>query len=379
MNTLTGLIPILFAALQVVSRELIGAIPAASRDMRADGAALNQVIRVPVTPPSENQDITPGTPPNNGGTAFGYIDAMINKNRIAKPIQWTGDEEVSVGSNLNQMLVNQYAQAMRSLVNEVEQDLVAEAVVGIAGSGNIYGVAGTTPFATNLADLAQVKKIMDDAGGPQADRHLILNTSASANLRTLEKLTNVNQAGDNTLLRQGIILNLMGYDIRESAGFRILNPGAGSGYQLSSAVSAGATVLPVDTGTGAINKGAIITIGSGTERYVVTENVASGAGAGIPIAPALKFDYATASAVTIGAAYLPNVAFSRDSLLLLTRTPFMPEGGDEAKDVLVITDPVSNLSFQVALYGSYRQRRVEVGLAWGAKTVNASHGAVLIG
>jgi hypothetical protein len=380
MNNLSALIPILYMAMQVISRELVGIIPAVSRDLQADGVAKGQIIRVPVTPPSENQDITPGSPPTNGGTNFGYIDVAITKSRIAKPIQWNGEEQLSVGNQLNQMMVNQYAQAMRSLVNEAERDICAEAVIGLAGnpakSGGIYGSAGVTPFASNLADLAQIVKIMGDNGAPIADRHGILNTSAGANLRTLEKLTNVDQAGDGTLLRQGVINRLMGFDIRESGGYLPLAPGGGSGIETSAVVTKGASVIPVSALSVALNKGAIVTIGS--QKYVVTTDAAAG-DTSIIIAPRLRDNVDDETAITVSAQYTPSLFFSRDAILFVARAPAMPQGGDEAKDVITITDPISNLSFQVALYGAYRQTRVEVGMAWGVKTINPEHGVVLLG
>ena len=49
-NTLTSLIPDLYAALNVVSRELVGFIPAVARDSTADRVATNQTLRVPISP-----------------------------------------------------------------------------------------------------------------------------------------------------------------------------------------------------------------------------------------------------------------------------------------------------------------------------------------
>ena len=376
MNNLTGLIPILYAALQIVSRELVGMIPATSRNMTANGAATGQVIRVPVTPETTNIDITPGTAPATPGTQFGFVDMMITKNRIAQPITWTGDEEISVGGSLNQMLINQYAQAMRSLVNEVEIDVCTEAALGAASAGNVWGTAGVTPFATNLSDLARVKKIMDDRGTPMSDRHLIINTTVGAALRSLEKLTRVNEAGENDMLRRGVIHDLMGYAIRESAGFQTVNPGAGTTFTISAAATAGSTSIAISGLDGDLNKGAIIMIAG--NYYAVLADVAS-TGTIINISPALVEDIASGATGTVISAFLPSVAFSRDFIYLATRTPAMPRQGDDAKDVTTITDPVSGLSFQVALYGAYRQSRIEIGLAWGQKAVNKRHGCLLLG
>jgi hypothetical protein len=57
----------------------------------------------------------------------------------------------------------------------------------------------------------------------------------------------------------------------------------------------------------------------------------------------------------------------------------MPEGGDTADDVMNVTDPVSGITFQIALYRQYRQVRYEVGLAWGVKEIKPAHAVMLLG
>ena len=57
----------------------------------------------------------------------------------------------------------------------------------------------------------------------------------------------------------------------------------------------------------------------------------------------------------------------------------MPEGGDSASDVTVVTDEMSGLAFQVAMYKEYRRVRYEIGLAWGVKTIKPEFLALLLG
>ena len=144
-NTLTSLIPDLYEALDVVSRELVGFIPSVSLDTKVERAAVGQLVRSFVAPASTATDITPGViPPNDGDQTIGNVSMTITKARRI-PIRWNGEETLGAnsGAGMQKIKINQLAQAMRTLTNEIETDLAALHIAASRASGT----AGTSPGA----------------------------------------------------------------------------------------------------------------------------------------------------------------------------------------------------------------------------------------
>lgn len=380
-NTLTGIIPTLYTALDEVSREMVGFIPAVSRDSSAERAALNQTVRSPVGESGDLEDITAGAnPADSGDTTVGYVDVTITKSKAA-PVRWNGEEQRAVGTTgvYNRVLADQFKSAMRKLVNAVEVDLAVAAKVG---ASRAYGTAGTTPFGTanDLSDLAGVARILDDNGCPISDRQIVLNSASIANLRGKQSvLFKVNEAGSSDMLRTGMTDFLQNMAVRYSAGLTLHTKGTGTGYLSNAGTSEpiGETSIVVDTGANTIIAGDIVELENDTNLYVV--NTALSGGTFVIGKPGLLVAFADGSTVTVGDNYTPNVAFTRNAIVLAARAPALPEGGDSADDSMMLTDPISGLTFEVRVYRQYRQVKYEVCLAWGVKAVKSEHIALLLG
>ncbi|HEV2679160.1 MAG TPA: P22 phage major capsid protein family protein [Rhodanobacter sp.] len=380
-NTITSLIPDLYSALDVVSRELVGFIPAVSRDSTFERAAVGQTVRSFVAPASTASNITPGvTPPDDGDQTIGQVPLTLTKARRV-PVRWNGEQSLGLnngGPGVLNVRAQQFAQAMRTLTNEIETDVAGLFV----NASRASGTAGTTPFASNLSDPAAMRKILSDNGQWTGDMHGVIDTTSGAALRTLAQLTKANEAGDTSMLRQGEILNIHGFALRESAKVaQGVAVGTGASYVTNAAAyPVGSTAITIATGTGTILPGDIVTFAGDTKnQYVVAAGVAA-PGVLTIAAPGLQQALpASAKAITVVAAATRNMFFARHALQLATRAPALPDGGDSAIDRHIITDPRSGLSFEVAMYAQYRQMQYEISAVWGVACTKPEALALLLG
>ncbi len=376
-NTLTDLIPDAYAALDVVSRELTGFIPTVARDSRADMVAVGQTLRSIVAPVNASgADIVPAMAvPSALNQTIGNKSLTITKAR-SFGFSWSGEDIMAVDKGPGYLTIqqDQIAQAIRAAVNEVEADIAAAAS---AGASRAYGATADT--APVIGDFSNAKKILDDNGAPGSDRHCVLNTASGVAVRGFSNLYKVNEGGDTTLLRQGLLGDLYGFSLRESAQVVRPTKGTGASYLVNNGAgyAIGDTAITLDTGSGTILAGDIVTFAGDTNKYVVASALA--ANVVTLAAPGLRQTLADNTAVTVFGTSARNCAFSRNAIVLATRLPAIPAQGDMALDRQVITDPRTGLSFEIAMYPGYRMNTYHVSIAWGVTVFKPEHLAIIIG
>lgn len=380
-NTLTGLIPSVYSAIDVVSRELCGMIPAVTVDARASAAALNQVVAVPIAPTSNS--ITDNTPamsvPAEADQTIGNVEVKITKSKHV-PFSWSGEEELGLnngGPGAMSIQQNQIVQAIRTLTNSMEADLTALRVNASRAAGTVT----TTPFASTVEGAMNARRILVD-NGAGGDFQIVCDTAAGAKLRTLGGL----QAGRDAvnMTEQGILYRAGDVTLRESAQIDQA-PAIGTtstAVTNGSAYAIGATTITLKAaGTGTIVAGDVITFAGDTNQYVVASTVAAVSGGSLVLnAPGLRQALpASEKNVTVVATGPRNMAFARSAIVLATRAPTRPKQGDLAIDVEYITDPRTGLTFELSVYPGFRKVVYHIGIAWGVKSIKDAHIALLLG
>lgn len=376
-NVLTNLAADIYKAADMVGRELVGLVPSITINGGSERAALNDTVRSHFTRTASVTTISPSMTIPEGTDQTVDTKTMSLDTTAAVQIPWTGEDIVHVdnGSGFQTVQGDQFKQAFRAITNQIESAVWTAAR---KGASRAYGTAGTTPFASNFSEIPQLRKILADNGMPfDGQVSLVIDTTAGANLRSLAQLQKVNEAGGSELLRQGELLNLQGFSLKESAAVTSVAKGTGSSYLLNGALAVGDTTVTVDTGSGTILAGDIVTFQGTSHKYVVNTALASTTFTiGAPGSRAVEADNDT---VTVGNDFTANLAFHKSAIELAIRPMADPPGGDAAVDTMIVQDPHSGLVYEIKAYKGFKKAMFMVSCIYGVKAWKSNHIALLLG
>ena len=375
-TTLTALAPVLFSAAQNVSAEPAGILDAINATWDDKGVAKGDSVKVPYAPVQETVDFAPtNVSPAGEDQTAGAVSVKITQSKKTKPMVLTGEQIRSLENGGNyQEWVRQWAeQSMRSLRNLAEADAAAAIKIG---ASRAVGTAGTTPFATDLDLIVDVKQVLRDNGCPFSDPQLVINSAAAAKLQKLGIYQQAYAAGSDEERRSGLYKPQFGFQLRDSAGISLHDSGSAANYVTNGGELAKAIALTVKTGTAEINAGDVFSLEDRPGEYYVVSNALTGAGELLINRPGLIGATATAKALTFTADYTPSLAFERSAVVGIMRPPLIP--ANPTIKQMVISDKFghSYLMLEIAQYG---QVIWEMHLAYGFKVVQPEHVALILG
>lgn len=359
-----------------------GFIKAVNTNTSAARVAKGDTIKIPIGKAGVMIDTPVGFSfPSAAGSDVDSINMTLQYSKTV-PIDWNGEDEKAMMNSgaMGTIRAQQFEDAFNQIRDAVEKSIALEAVKNASFA---YGTAGTAPFAdgTKMGDMAQMKGILDQNSCPEIGRSIVLSPQAETSLLTNQmNLVKVNEAGSDAALRQGIILPVYGFNVRGSSQLEEHTKGAGSGYvtNLSAPLNPGANLVAVETGTGAVNAGDVVTFAGDSTKYVVNKQY-DATTTSIQLNEAgLKKSLADNVAMTIGADYTPSIALHRSAIALATRAPAVPKDGDMCERFYV-TDPYCGFVYEIAMVKGQRTVQYQVSLVWGVKAVNPKFIATLLG
>ena len=244
--------------------------------------------------------------------------------------------------------------AMSVLAANVESDTLSM-------YNDVYQQVANLGNAATFTNVLQARKVLTDALTPNAPRSVCMDTQFNVDI--VDALKGLFQ--DSTQIakqyRDGYVGRTGGFDFMENTLMprHVSGTNAGTGYLVNGGTQTGAT-LTVDTGSGTLTEGDVITI-AGVNRvhpetkvntgvlqqFVVTADYAGGAGS-LAISPAIVTSGARQNvsgspadnaAITKvggnGATYNVSLAYHRDAFAFASADLVMPDGVDfSAREVM---------------------------------------------
>lgn len=381
-NVLTDLAADIYKAADIVGREAVGFIPSVTVNAGAEEAAKDDVVRSHFTREATvNTSASPAMTIPEGDDQTIDNKTMTVSQIASVRIPWTGEDmkHVNNGSGFETIYGDQIKQAFRGIVNAVEAHV---ATVAYKGASRAFGTAGTTPFASNFNDIAEVRQILFDNGMPVTDGRLslILNSAAGTNLRQLAQLQKANEAGGDELLRQGTLLDLQGFMLKESAQVQSHTKGTATGLDAAGGEPIGETSIALDGGDGGtLLSGDVVTYAGDTNKYVVNTGFTAASGTAVIGGPGLRETLADTVEMTIGNSFTANIGLHQAAIELVMRPLAKPNGGDAAVDEMIVQDPFSGLVFRISAYKGYNKAMFDVTMLYQAKVWKEDGVAILLG
>lgn len=373
-NTLTNIMPKILARGLKVLRQSVIMPRLVNNDYSSEAARKGDVINVPIGRDRTSSAVVPGpTPPAPTDSAFDNVQITLD--------QWEHSDFGMTDKDLVQIDKDQHfvpiqmEGALKALANTVNVQIWSQykSIYGFVGT------AGTTPFATDASAAINVRKVLHQQLCPRTGRNGVLDYDAEANALALAPFRDASQSDDPDVITEGEMGRKYGIDWFTDDHVPTHTAGTGSGYLVndSGGMAIGETLVTVDTGTGTILVGDIVTFAGHTQTYAVTAALAANQ---FSIYPPLVASVADDAAITLKATHKVNVVFNREAWAFATR-PLLPSVQDvlAGRKFMSMQDPKSGLTLRLELIPQYKQVMWDFDILWGSKMVRPQFAARIAG
>ena len=356
------------------------------------------VITLPDSAALTVADVTVGaTPPNPANSSI--TAKYVTLSRWRKVSFGIDDRDITQILDTEHFVPVQMQEAMKSLGNDVDSYILSL----YTGIWNHSGVAGTTPFATNLSEYANARAALNRDLAPVDNRKVVLDPDAEANALTLDIFARADARGDQGGVIQGEIGHKVGADWFLNQNIPTHTAGTwaitGPGYNLvKAAATAGTSTFilqggasSTNTSGGTVVAGDVFFVTGDPQAYTIKTGgtVAVGAQAtlALVVSPPFRFTVAANATVTFNGStsdfadsitnliFHPN-AFAFCSRPMVTQSKYLGSSGHFSSTV---RDPVTGIGLRLEVIREYKQWLVDFDILYGCTLVRPELACRILG
>ena len=323
--------------------------------------------------------------PSNVLLAPATVGATTPTSAIITLNQWWEASFFMTDNDLLQAIAGiipmQASEGVKALANQVDQ-LVLTTHNTIYGWG---GTAGTTPFATDLAEFLDARKALNTQLAPFDPRYVVMNADAEANALGLRAFQDASFRGDTAGILNGEIGRKLGstWFVDQNVQTHTAGTAAGAGTT-AAGFAAGVVQINLQAqGAGTILAGDVFTIAGDAQTYVAdgtgTGCANVGAGGTVNFTPPLAVTIGAAiTAITLKQTHVVNLAFQRDYMALASR-PFSGADPLGLGFYQSAVDPVSGLTLRLEVQRQHKQTLFSYDILYGLQVVRPQFAARIAG
>lgn len=384
-NTMTNLLQLWLAKAftsNAVLRNTCNFMKYVSRDFDRKPQEKGDRVKIPLPAAKTVSDVTPAmTPPTPSDTSIDKVEILLSQWKYAS-FALTDQEMLQI--NAGDFFVPMNVEACMVAIVEGINAYLHTKTHGSTGFFGFVGTAGTNPFASNSDCLADAQEVMTNNKSPLSPRVAIINAAAQKAAQKLAEFKDVSQMGNDSVRRYGMLPPVNGFDPYVDQQVPTHTAGTGSGYLINgSGMTAGSTSITVDTGSGTILAGDIVTFAGVSGTYNVVTALASNV---FTIYPGLASTVADNAAVTLKASHAVNVAFHPAAVQLVTR-PLMAAvqsiaPGLQGSNLIAqadMLDPESRILVRASIYQGWGMAACYFDALYGGDVVRPEMGLRIAG
>lgn len=271
----------------------------------------------------------------------------------------------------------QLEEAAKAMANDID-DYLWGLTHGADGFYSYAGVAGTTPFSSNLSEYLDGVALANNSLMGDDPRTMIIDTAANSKALGLRAIQDASyRSTEEGGLVRGSIGNILGAEWAYSQNVPShTNTGTGTIIVNDASVSVGDTTLTWDGGGTAPAAGDIFTVAGDTQTYVVSSTTSTV----ITQYPAAKVAWADNAALTFKATHVVNLLIHRDAIALaIAPKRLTAMTAARRANIATAIDEESGLGLTLEVSDQHYQTQWSLSAFYGAKVVRRSHGVRIAG